>query len=66
MAARRADHEVMYCSVWALPNTTVQNTNQYMILEGLALHVDDLPVELGTASELLVQRVVGHLAEDNA
>ena len=66
MAARRADHEVMYCSVWALPNTTVQNTNQYMILEGLALDVDDLPVELGPALELLVQRVVGHLAEDNA
>ena len=50
MAARRADHEVMYCSVWALPNTTLQNTDQYMILVGLALDVDDLPVvaeELG-------------------
>ena len=47
MAARRADHEVMYCSVWALPNTTVQNTNQYMILEGLAHDVEDLPVGLG-------------------
>ena len=35
-----------------------------MILEGLALDVDDLPVELGPALEHVVQRVVAHLATD--
>ena len=51
MAARRADNEDMYSCVWALPNTTVQNTRQYMCLEVHADEVAELP-EDGVHEEL--------------